>query len=80
MLIFGSAHCGQSAGSPARRSRPDHAKIRDTANQIESLQPCVLRRVTNASATQSFSKNGPRLKRPAAKMPVNTMGAARRKP
>ena len=80
MLIFASAHCGQSARSPARRSEPDDAKIRDTANQIENLQPCVLRRATNASTTQSLSKNGSGLKRPAAKMLFNTMGAARRKP
>jgi hypothetical protein len=66
--------------SPARRSKPVHAKINDAANQVENFQSCSSRRMTNATATQSFSKNGLRLKRPAAKMPANTMGASWEKP
>ena len=38
------------------------------------------RRAPNATATLSFPKNGLRLTRHATKMPVDAMGAARRKP
>ena len=83
-LTDGIASANLPEKSPPRRAQRNMLLGQALRSMIQPIRSKAFlfgsRRAPNATATLSFPKNGLRLTRHATKMPVDAMGAARRKP